>query len=168
MNAKQAPTAQAPLGEPDAHLASRHMQTGVRIVLILCLMATVGLLLFNPAAAYLAAISVPVLIVVLVFVGFLERRSRAERLRTAGQSQISQHEVDVDVETIGVITVLKVVGALAVGSFIAAATIFDLATLGIAASVAFLIFLLTQLYILPIFFLESERDEREKLTGSRD
>ena len=156
------------LGEPDAHVASRHLQTGVRILLIAALIATSALLLVYKPAAYLAAIPVPVLIIVLVILNFLEKRSRAAMLRHPGQTGMSQKEIQVDIETIGVTTIVKVLGLIAIGSFITAAAFFELSVLGIAATVTFLLAILVQLFYLPLFFIEAERDEREKLTGNRD
>ncbi len=157
-----------PLGEPDAHVVSRHMRAGVRILLIVSLVATIALLLFYRPAAYLAAIPVPVLSIVLVILNLMERRSRAAALRRPGQTSISQEELEVDVETIGVTTILKVLGVLAVGTFIVSAAFFDLATLGVAAAAAFLLAVLIELPYLPLFFTESVRDERQKLTGERE
>lgn len=152
------------LGEPDAHVATRHMHTVVKWLLIAALVATLGLLIFYRPAAYLAAIPVPILYCLLVVLGLMERRSRASELRRPGQTTIGKEEIEVDVETIGVVTILKVLGVLAVGSFIVAATVFDLQMVGMVAATGFLLAILIELPFLPLFFTESERDERAKLT----
>jgi hypothetical protein len=153
------------LGEPDSHVATRHMRTVVKCLLIIALLATVGLLIFYRPAAYLAAIPVPILYFILAVLNLMERRSRASQLRRPGQTTLGQEEIEVDVETIGVVTVLKVLGVLAIGTFIIAAAFFDLAVVGVIAAGGFLLAILIELPYLPLFFTESERDERAKLTG---
>jgi len=73
--------------------------------------------------------------------------------------------VEADVETIGIITLMKVVGVLAIGTFIIAASLFQSQEVGGAATALFLLMLLIQSPFLPLYFSESERDEREKLEG---
>ncbi|HCS53668.1 MAG TPA: hypothetical protein DIW81_19100, partial [Planctomycetaceae bacterium] len=68
----------------------------------------------------------------------------------------------------GVTTIVKVLGLIAIGSFITAVAFIELSVLGIAATVTFLLAVLVQLIYFPLFFIEAERDEREKLTGNRD
>lgn len=160
--------AQTSLGEPDAHIVTRHMRTVVKWLLILALVATVGLFIFYRPAAYLAAIPVPVLCLVLFIVNLMERRSRASVLRHPGQTKIEQEEIEVDVETIGVVTMLKVLGVLALGTFIVAASLVDLAVVGAVAAAGFALAILIELPYLPLFFTESERDERSKLTGKSE
>ncbi|QDT02163.1 hypothetical protein K227x_05340 [Rubripirellula lacrimiformis] len=156
------------LGEPDAHVISRHLRTGTRALLIAFIAATILLFLFYRQAAYLAAIPVPILAAGLIIVNELERRSRASALREAHQTQISQSEIEADVETAGIAMALKILGVLMLGTFVIAAAFFDSAVLGIGAAVALLLVLLIELPFLPLMISESQRDEREKLTGKRD
>lgn len=149
--------------EPDAHVGARHFRTGVRFLLALSLVATVICLLFFRPAAYLAAIPIPVLYAVLVATHYLEQRSRAEELRRPGQTGMSREEIEGDIETVGVINVLKILGVLAIGTFIIAAALFDWAIVGIVAASGFLLAVLITLPYLPLFFTESERDELSNL-----
>ena len=149
--------------EPEAHVVARHFRTGVRILLALSLIATVVCLFFYQDAAYLAAIPIPVLYGILVITNYLELRSRATNLRSPKASAISREEIEVDVETVGVVTLLKVLGVLAISSFIIAASFFDWQIVGIVAAAMFLLMILIQLPYLPLYFSEAEREEREKL-----
>lgn len=153
------------LGEPDAHIGTRHVRTVVKGLLIFALLATIVLLLFYRPAAYLAAIPIPVLYFLLVVLNLVERRTRASQLQRPGENAISQEEVEVDVEIIGILTVMKVLGVLAIGTFIIAAAFFDLAVVGVIAAGGFMLAILIELPYLPLFFTESERDERAELTG---
>ncbi|TWU46662.1 hypothetical protein [Rubripirellula reticaptiva] len=149
--------------EPDAHVVARHFRTGVRLLLGLSLIATVLCLAFFQKAAYLAAIPIPLLYAVLALTNYLEFRSRGSNLRSAEGADVSREEMQVDIETVGVVTLLKVLGVLAIGTFIIAASFFDWRTVGIAAAALFFIVILIQLPYLPLYFSEAERDEREKL-----
>jgi hypothetical protein len=95
----------------------------------------------------------------------MERRTRASQLRRPGENAIRQEEVEVDVEIIGILTVMKVLGVLAIGTFIIGAAFFDLAVVGVIAAGGFMLTMLIELPYLPLFFTESERDERAELTG---
>jgi len=156
------------LQEPDAHVVTRYFRTGARALLGLSLNGTVVCLFFFRQDAYLAAIPIPVLYAVLALTSYLEFRSRAANLRAVGQSTPSQAEVDVDVQTVGIITLLKVIGVLAVGTFIVAATIFELPMIGAAAAVLLLLALLILGPYLPLYFSESERDELEQLKAEQN
>ncbi|SMP61610.1 hypothetical protein SAMN06265222_107124 [Neorhodopirellula lusitana] len=155
------------LGEPDAHVATRHMRTVVKSALIVALVATALLFVFYRQAAYLAAIPVPLLYGFLVLLNLMERGSRASHLRKEGQTTLGQEEIDADIDTIGVFTVLKVLGVLAVGTFIIAASLFDMQMVGLVATAGFLLAVLIQLPFLPLYFSEAERDERAKLAAQQ-
>ena len=153
--------------EPDAHVVSRHFRTGVRAMLALSLIATIVCLFFLREAAYLAAMSIPVLYAVLAFTNYLELRSRASNLRSDGQMRLSREELEMDIETVGIVTLLKVIGVLAIGAFIVAASVLDWQVVGAAAAAMFFLMLLIQTPFLPLYFSESERDELAKLKRER-
>jgi len=149
--------------ESDAHVVSRRFRDAVRGLLILALVATIFCLLFYREAAHLAAIPIPFLYVTLAFINYFESRSRTSVLRRSDQAEISREETEIDTETIGIVTLLKVLGMLALGTFIIAAALFDMRIVGVAAAAAFLLAVLINLPYLPLFVSESERDELEKL-----
>lgn len=151
------------LGEPDAHVISRQLRVVTRGLLIVAIVATIVLFLFYRPATYLAAIPIPLLVIVLAVVNDLERRSRASALRSEGQDRITEEELEADVEAGGIATAMKVGGALALGTFIVAAAFSDLATLGIAAAALLLLAILIELPYLALFVTESERDELKKV-----
>ena len=150
-------------GEPHAHLMSRHFRTGVRLLLALLLVATVMCFFFLREAAYLAAIPIPILYAVLVFSNFLEKRSRASNFRSSEDATIGNKEMGIDIETVGIVTLLEVVGCLAIGVFIIAASFYDWKIVGIVSATLFLLIIMFQLPFLPLYFSEAERDERDKL-----
>ncbi|KAA5547122.1 hypothetical protein FYK55_01510 [Roseiconus nitratireducens] len=154
--------------ESDAHVASRHFQTAVRVLLVIALIATIGCLAFYRQAAYLPAIAVPVLYTVLAIVNYLETRSRAENLRRPGQSELSGEEWEIDVQTVGIITVFKCLLAIAVGMLLVASALFDWEFVGGVAACGFLIAVLMNLPFLTLFFSESEKDELDKLNRESD
>ncbi|QDT12723.1 hypothetical protein [Stieleria marina] len=154
--------------ESDAHVVSRHFRTGVRALLALALIATVVCLFFFREVAYLAAIPIPFLYAVLAFVNYLEYRSRASNLCSDGEKELSREELEADVETVGIVTLMKVIGVLAIGAFIVAASLFDWQIVGAAAAALFFLMLLIQLPFLPLYFSESERDELDKLKRERN
>ncbi len=156
------------LHEPDAHVASRHFRTGVRALLALSLIATIACLFFLRDAAYLAAIPIPVLYAVLAFTNYLEVRSRAANLRSPNQKKITSEELEMDIETVGIVTLMKVIGVLALGTFIIAASLFDWAVVGVAAAALLCIAILIQTPFLPLYFSEFERDELAKLKHERN
>ena len=149
--------------ESDAHIASQRFRYGLRACLIVALVATIFCLLFYREAAHLAAIPIPFLYVTLAFINYFESRSRTSVLRRSEQSEISREETEIDTETIGIITLLKVLGMLAMGTFIIAAAMFDMPIVGVAAAATFLLAILINLPYLPLFIGESERDELAKL-----
>lgn len=149
--------------EPDAHLISRRLRTVIRSLLFIVTVLTIALFLFYRPAAYLAAIPIPILIMVLAVVNRMERRSRASRLRVEGQTHISQEELETDVEAKGLSTAIAVGLALALGTFIVAAATLDLANLGVGAAALLLLAILIEIPYLGLFVTESERDELEKV-----
>ena len=156
---------EAQTSEPEAHVVARHFRTGVKLLLWLSLLSTIVCLFFFREAAYLAAIPFPVLYAVLAYANYLEYCSRRSTWRSKISTAPSQAELEADVETIGIITLMKVVGVLAIGTFIIAASLFQSQEVGGAATALFLLMLLIQSPFLPLYFSESERDEREKLEG---
>lgn len=153
--------------EPDAHVVAQHFRTGVRWLLGLSLLATIACMFFFRDAAYVAAIPIPILYGVLAYANYLEFRSRRSNLRTEGSTKLSREELEVDVETIGIITLMKVLGVLAIGTFIIAAALFQWQAVGAGAIGLFFLMLLIQSPFLPLYFSESERDELEKLKRDR-
>ncbi len=101
---------------------------------------------------------------VLVVVDYYERRSRASALRRGGQIEVSQEEIEIDSQAAGVATALKVVGMLALGTFIIAATLFDVSKVAFVAAVGFLLTVFLGLPYWPLIVSESEREEREKVS----
>ncbi len=154
--------------ESDAHVVSRQFRTGVRALLALSLIATIACLFFLRDAAYLAAIPIPVLYAVLAFTNYLEVRSRAANLRSPNQKRITIEELEMDIETVGIVTLMKVIGVLAIGTFIIAASLFDWAVVGAAAAALLCIAILIQTPFLPLYFSEFERDELAKLKHERN
>jgi len=59
-----------------------------------------------------------------------------------------------DVETFGIVTLIKVVGVLAIGTFIVATSCFIWPVLGAAANALFVIAILIQTPFLPLYFSE--------------
>ncbi|TWT79609.1 hypothetical protein CA13_10130 [Planctomycetes bacterium CA13] len=151
-------------GESDAHRMSRHWQTAIRVILIALVVAAIVLFVFYRAAAYLAAIPIPILFVTLALLDYYEQRSRTHHRHKLGEADLSKQEIEEEVETAGIVMVLKVFMALALGTFIVAAAFFDWATVGIAATATLFLAILINLPYLLLGFAESERDEREKLS----
>lgn len=149
--------------EPDAHVVARHFRTGVRLLLVLSLIATFACFFLFQQAAYLAAIPIPVLYAVLAVSNYLEIRSRASNLRSLEESGVRRERMEIDMETVGIVTLLRVLGVLAIGTFIIAASLFDWKVVGAAAAALFFLMLLIQMPFLPLYFSEAERDERDKL-----
>jgi hypothetical protein len=161
---KSSAPAKPALREPDAHVMMRHAKTVVRVLLILSLVSTIVALLFFRPAAYLAAIPIPILFAIYLLVGQFERQSRAAALRDPGQATISQEEVELDVQDVGIYTGLGIAFLLALGTFIIAASVFDWALVGIVATGGFLLAVLINIPYLSLIVEEAERDEREKVT----
>lgn len=149
--------------ELDAHIITRRFRTGVRFLLAFALIATVICLFFFQEFAHLAAIPIPVLYVVLAFTNYLEIRARAANFHDSARRGISREELEIDIETVGIVTLLKVLGALAVGTFIVAASFFEWRLAGTAAAALFFLAILILSPYLPLFITEVERDELEKL-----
>lgn len=154
--------------EPDAHVLSRHFRTGVRILLAASLIGTILSLLMFPEVAYLAAIPIPFLyaVLALALANYFEVRSRASSLRERDAQRLSQEEIQADVETAGVLLILKVLGVLAAAAFIIAAAFFEWQYVGIIASGLFFLAVLINTPFLPLFFVEAEHDELERLKAN--
>ncbi|HAH43753.1 hypothetical protein [Gimesia sp.] len=152
------------LGEPDAHVMMRHAKTILRFLLILALITTSVLLLFLPQAAYLAASAVLVLFIGFVIVSYLERQSQAKVLRSRNQSNISQKEVEMDVQYAGIYTAIALTLFLALGVLILAATLVeDWSMVGMVAAVFFLMSVFLLFPFIPLFIREAKYEERDKL-----
>jgi hypothetical protein len=142
----------------------RHAQTVIRWLLITALVSTILLFLFVRPAAYLAAIPIPLLFAALVMVKYFERQARASALRRPGAREITQEEIETDVQDAGIYTALGIALLLALGTFIIAASLFDWAEVGIAATAGLLLAVLINIPYLSLIVQEAERDEREKVT----
>ncbi|WP_182868155.1 hypothetical protein [Stieleria mannarensis] len=142
----------------------RRAKTTVRWLLIVALVSTIVMFLFVRPAAYLGAIPIPILFVIDVVLGLLERQSRATAIREPGQQSISKKEIELDVQDAGILTGLGIVFLLAVGTFIIAAALFDWPLVGAVATAGFLLAVLINIPYLYLFVQEAERDEREKVT----
>ncbi|MFN7875333.1 MAG: hypothetical protein ACK5PB_08450 [Pirellula sp.] len=152
------------LGEPDSHMMMRHAKTILRILLAIMVLSTISLLIFYRPAAYLAAVPVPILFLGYLFACYLERQSRAMLLRVPNQTLISADEVEMNAEYAGIYTAMGLVLLFAISSFIVVATMVeDWGTVGLSASVLFLLALFIVLPYLPIFIAEAAQDERDKL-----
>ncbi len=138
------------------------------MLLALSLIGTVVCFFFLRDAAYLAAIPIPVLYAVLAFTNYLEVRSRASSLRSPSQKRITPWELEMDIETVGIVTMIKLLGVLAIGAFIIAASILDWSVVGAAAAALLCIAILIQTPFLPLYFSEFERDELAKLKRERN
>lgn len=161
---KSGTTLDPSLGEPDAHVMMRHAKTTFRLLLILALIATTLLFIFYRPAAYLAALPVPILFLGFVFVSYLEKQSRAKRLRSTFQSTISQEEVEMDVQYSGIYTAMGLTLLFALATFIVAATLVeDWSMIGIVAAGLFLLSVLIIFPYIPLFILDASEDERDKL-----
>jgi fatty acid desaturase len=97
----------------------------------------------------------------------MEVRSRASELRERGSGHLSKEELEVDVETAGIILLLKVIGILAAGTFIIAAAFFEWQSVAIAATALFLLAVLINIPYLPLFFAEAQRDELDHLRSEK-
>ncbi len=158
-------TTDSQLGEPHAHVKMRRVRVVSRWLLIIALLATVALFVVMPAAAYLAAIPIPVLFVVYVLAGQWERQARLAALRKPGQNAITQEEVELDVRDAGLYTALGILFVLALGTFIIAAALFQWPLVGGVAAAGLLLAILINLPYLTLFVQEAERDERDKVTA---
>ncbi len=154
--------------EPDAHVMARHLKTVVRALLVGFLVGTIAALLFFRPVAYLCAIPIPVLYIVLVLANSYERSARASRLRRTGQVHLSGREIQLDEEVAGVSTALKIAGAIALAAIIIAASLFEWKFVGIAAAAVFFYVSFMMLPYWPLFVSESRREEHEKVTGESE
>ncbi|WP_235951214.1 hypothetical protein [Crateriforma spongiae] len=152
--------------ESDAHLGARRFRNGVRLLLVLSLISTVVTLLFARQVAYLAAIPLPFLTAILAGANYLEFRSRASILREGGADHLQKTELDADLETAGILFVLKLLGVLAMGTFIIAAASLDWQLVGVVAAAMLLLIVLINLPYLPLLFDEARRDELRRLRAA--
>lgn len=152
------------LGEPDAHKVMRRAKVGLRVLLLLAIVATIALLALYRPAAYLAALPVPVLFLAYIYVSYTERRARAETLRGANQHAISKDEIELDIRVAGFSTAFVLLFVLALSTFVVAATMIeDWANVGVGAAILVLLSILIIFPYIPLFILESENGERAKL-----
>lgn len=163
MNATHTTRTEMTFGEPDAHVVSRHLRTALRGLIVVALVAAVLLLFLRPEATYLAVIPIPVLYIVLQVVNHLERRTRASKLRHKGQTELSAEEIDADIKAAGLATALKIVGALALGTFVIVVNLFDVAHVAFIAAVALLLVIFMGLPYWPLLVAGSGEDERDKV-----
>ncbi|MBY0588846.1 hypothetical protein K2X85_16860 [bacterium] len=154
--------------EPDAHVKARHLKTVVQALLVAFLVGTIVALLFFRPVAYLCAIPIPVLYIVLVLVNSYERSARASHLRRSGQTHLGAREIKLDEEVAGVATALKIAGAIALAAIIIAASLFEWKFVGIAAAGVFFYVSFMMLPYWPLFVSESRREEHEKVTGESE
>jgi len=152
------------LGEPNAHVMMRHARLIFLLFLIVTLIATMVLFIFYREAAYVAALPVVPLFLALVFVSYLERQSRADKIRVKNQTKISSEEVELNVQYAGIYTAMGLVTLVAIATFIIAATMVeDWSMVGFFALALFLLTVLITLPYIPLFIEESAQDERDKL-----
>jgi len=145
-------------------ILASHAKTILRYLLIFALIATSLLLLFLPQAAYLAASAVLVLFIGFVIVSYLERQSQTKVLRSRNQSNISQKEVEMDVQYAGIYTAIALTLFLALGALIMAATLVeDWSMVGMVAAVFFLMSVFLLFPFIPLFIKEAKYEERNKL-----
>lgn len=164
---REAQSGEAP-SEPDVHVGFRRARTLLRYVVLAGLVATIALLMLQHPAAYLIAFPLPVLIVLLAIVRYYERQSRASAVRKPDQKHVGEDEVEIDVEGMGVFTLLGVVVLIALGTFVIAAAYFDWEIVGIAAAAILFLALLINIPYIPLLVTEARRDERAKVTDQTD
>lgn len=151
-------------GEPDAHRMTRRARAAFGLLLILATVATILLMLLHWQVAYLAAFPIPVLFLAFIGVCYLERQSRAEVLRGADNAAVSKDEVELDIRFAGMYTALFLLVFLALSALVIAATlVVDWSMVGLVAGVILLLSILIMLPYIPLFVMESSRDEQEKL-----
>ncbi len=152
------------LGEPHPHAMMRQAKMFLLYLLILALIATVLLLLFFRPAAYLAALAVTALLVCLVIVGFLERQSTIQMLRSTDQSSITKEEEDMGVQYAAILTAITLImfSALA-ATLVATSLVEDWAMVGVVAAALFLLSILLMFPYLTLFLVGAEREERDKV-----
>jgi len=110
----------------------------------------------------------PPLFLALIVVSYLEKQSRAERVRGKNQAKISSEEVEMDVQYAGIYTAMGLITLFATATFIVAAIMIeDWSIVGIAAAVLFLLAVLIILPYIPLFIEDAAQDERDKLELER-
>ena len=155
------------LGEPHAHEIARRMLFGVRVILALAVLIAGLLLVFNRNIAYLAILPIPVLYVVLMSLGYTERRSRTSVLRSADQSRISDEEVEVDVATNRSALILEISGILVMGVFLVAASLYELHMVLLTGFVFLVYCCFLGLPYWHLFLSQADADERHKVAPER-
>ncbi|XZE19760.1 hypothetical protein SH449x_005088 [Pirellulaceae bacterium SH449] len=152
------------LGEPNGHVMMRHARMFFGLCLVVSLIATIVLFIFNRQAAYIAALPVPPLFLALIVVSYLEKKSRVKKIRVRHQATISPEEVEMNVQYAGIYTAIGLIMLFATATFIVAATMFDdWAKVGLAATVLFMLVVLIILPYIPLFIENAAQDERDKL-----
>lgn len=151
------------LGEPDAHILMRHARSVLFLLLVSAVIATAALFVFFRPAAYLAALSLPMLFLSLVFVCYLERQSRAEMLRSRNQQVISPEEVSMNVRFAGINMVMALILLFGVATLIMAASmVTDWSMVGLVAAVLFILSSVMLFPYIPLFIEGSEQDQSDK------
>lgn len=159
------PTSHSPRNsnESDAHRMMQRVRIVTKWLLVIASVATVVLFVVFREAAYLAAIPVPLLVLVYAVVSQLEKESRKSAARKLMESERETEDVELDIQVAGLFTGLGVFFLLALGTFIVAASFFDWHLVGIAATAFLLLAMLIEIPYLPLFIQEAEKDEKEKL-----
>lgn len=155
------------LGEPDAHVIMRHWKTVSGTLLIVAIVLLVVCLCCFRSAAYLAALSAMFLFVIFVAASMLERYYGESQLRLPGQTDINRDEINADVTSARISTILLIVSILALGSLSVALTVSHWSQVGIVAAAAFLLTILFTLPQIPSLVNEAGADELEKVTHHR-
>ncbi len=151
------------LGEPDAHVMMRHAKTVVRLLLIVALIATTLLLIyFRPQPT--CRVRSTRIVLTLIYVSYLERRSRASQLRTDDQLSISQEEIEMNVQYAGIYTGMILLLLFSLSALIVASTMVeDWSMIGLVSAVLFLLMALIVFPYIPLFIADSGTNERSKL-----
>ena len=156
-----------PLGEPHAHAIARRMQFGIRIFLALAVFVAGILLVFNRNVAYVAILPIPLLYVALMFMGSAERQTRASELRSVGQSEISEEEIEIDVATNRNALILEISGMLAMGVFLVVASLYELHMVMLMGFVFVVYGGFLGLPYWHLFLSQADAEEREKVAPDR-
>ena len=156
-----------PLGEPHAHVIARRMQFGIRIFLALAVFVAGILLVFNRHVAYVAILPIPVFYVALMFMGSAERQTRASELRSIGQSEISEEEIEIDVATNRNALILEISGMIVMGVFLVVASLYELHMVMLMGFVFVIYCGFLGLPYWHLFLSQADEDEREKVAPGR-
>jgi hypothetical protein len=167
MKTYEKPMGDLSLGEPHAHLIARRMLFGIRIFLALAVLLAGLLLVFNRHIAYTALLPIPVLYVVLMFMRYTERQTRASELRSADQSEISDEEIEVDVATNRIALILEISGILLMGVFLVVASLYELHMVMLMSFVFLIYCCFLGLPYWHLFLSQADADERQKVAPER-